>query len=134
MTACLYFWIKSSSTWSFIFTSFCIYVTTCIQTLKFMYDSWSACQWRHMLWSSGLWHHVAWYTNINNISEEHTASMFKTKTFLEDSSLRKYFKIFTSQVSSLPLPDNHSQKSPMWYTVYLVIYNAATIWYWQRTV
>jgi hypothetical protein len=67
--------------------------------------------------------------NINNISEEHTASMFKTKTFLEDSSLRKYFKIFTSQVSSLPQPDNHSQKSPMWLKVYLVIYNAATIWY-----
>jgi len=36
---CFYFWIKSTSTWSFTFTSICIYVAmTCIQTLKFMYE------------------------------------------------------------------------------------------------
>jgi hypothetical protein len=64
--------------------------------------------------------------NINIISKEHTASMFRTKMFLDDTLLRKYFKLFTSMDSNFPLPDNQSE-SPMWHKVYHMIYDAATI-------
>jgi hypothetical protein len=136
MTACLYFLIKSTSTWSITFTSICIYVAmTFIQALKFMYEI----QGLHGSADSccGLlgWHHLAWYMNINIISEEHTAPMFSTKMYLDNSLLKNfYITLFTSKVSSFPLPDNHSQKSPMWHKVCQMISVAATIWYWQWTV